>query len=605
MSKDNIQSLATGTLLQKGRYRIVKVLGCGTFGITYLATAKATVQGAFGITETDIKVAIKEFFMSDVNNRCSGDSKVEGSTGSAFSYYRNRFRKEAENLSHMNHPNIIKVMDVFDENDTSYYVMQYIEGENLDEYIEHKGHLEEIESISIVTEVVEALEYMHRNNMLHLDLKPKNIMCGCDGRISLIDFGLSKQFTDNGEPESSTSIGLGTPGYAPLEQSQYKHDGILPVTLDVYALGGSMFKMLSGERPPEASVIFNEGFPEDTLKSKGVNTSTISAIKKAMAPAKRDRFSDVRSFLNDLPVVSTKKMPKVNKPKEDTIFDKIINDDDTVFDDKKIDNNKQIDNNSKDKSYTAEEKIAFVKANGFKMWRDRHWFTNIMLISGFFVFGWFLTCFLNWSIDYNSYENFRSLALSFLSFDICIRLLGNHKSKTLICLIILSAILAVLPVGYLAYSISVALGYLALLFTLMIKKDGVKALHLLGKGVDNPGFAIWKQRNWFTNLSICGYLLIIIWITVCLLEGLNPDSSYYYKDVIISSIGLCSCYGMYLLFRNNKFGLIILTISPIWGLIDIESDGLIALLFCLAIMFLTLLIRKNGRSALSLMKWTY
>ena len=167
----------------------------------------------------EAQVAIKEFFMSEVNSRRSDGSSVEGSSGSVFANYRKKFKKEAENLSKLSLSNIVKVVDVFDENNTTYYVMEFIEGKNLDDYIKQKGSLPEPEAISIIKEVGNALEYMHSRKMLHLDIKPKNIMRKPDGTIYLIDFGLSKQFTDNGEPESSTSIGLGTPGYAPIEQS--------------------------------------------------------------------------------------------------------------------------------------------------------------------------------------------------------------------------------------------------------------------------------------------------------------------------------------------------------------------------------------------------
>ena len=295
-----VQGLKIGTILQNGTYRIVKVLGQGSFGITYLAKAKLRTQGNLGSMNVEAQVAIKEFFMSEVNSRRSDGSSVEGSSGSVFANYRKKFKKEAENLSKLSLSNIVKVVDVFDENNTTYYVMEFIEGKNLDDYIKQKGSLPEPEAISIIKEVGNALEYMHSRKMLHLDIKPKNIMRKPDGTIYLIDFGLSKQFTDNGEPESSTSIGLGTPGYAPIEQSSYKQDGTFPATLDVYALGATMFKMLTGKRPPEATIILNEGFPSVELSNKGISDNTISTIKAAMISTKKERYQTIKAFVENL-----------------------------------------------------------------------------------------------------------------------------------------------------------------------------------------------------------------------------------------------------------------------------------------------------------------
>lgn len=141
---------------------------------------------------------------------------------------------------------------------------------------------------------------MHSEKILHLDIKPKNVMHKLDGKNYLIDFGLSKQYTATGEPESSTSIGLGTPGYVPIEQSQYKQDGTFPATLDVYALGATLFKMLTGQRPPEAPILLNDGFPYDELSGAGVSKPTVDALAKAMNPIKRERFQTVDEFLAQL-----------------------------------------------------------------------------------------------------------------------------------------------------------------------------------------------------------------------------------------------------------------------------------------------------------------
>lgn len=311
--------LPNDTLLQGGKYKIKKVLGQGSFGITYLATSKFKSQGALGEIEVEAQVAIKEFFMADINNRNANGSSVDGTSGSICANYKRKFRKEAENLAKLSHPNIVKVYDVFDENQTSYYVMEYVEGNNLDNYIAQHGKISEEKAIGITREIGEALSYMHDHKMLHLDVKPKNVMCRANGHYCLIDFGLSKQFTDNGEPESSTTIGLGTPGYAPIEQAHFKKYGTFPATLDVYALGATLFKMLTGKRPPEATAILNEGFPATALEKENVHAASIHAIESAMAPICKHRIQSVRQFLEELHA--------------NTVQDNTTNDEQTSFND--------------------------------------------------------------------------------------------------------------------------------------------------------------------------------------------------------------------------------------------------------------------------------
>lgn len=317
--------LKNGSKLQNGKYEITKVLGSGNFGITYLASTKIAVKGQMGQMDVTVNVAIKEFYMKDLNNRTSDGSTVEGTQNTMVKNYRNRFKKEAENLAKLHHPNIVKVIEVFDENNTTYYVMEYIEGGSLDDYIKSKGRLTEEEALQCTLEIADALSYMHKNMMIHLDLKPKNIMRNSKGHLYLIDFGLSKQYDENGEPESSTSIGLGTPGYAPLEQASYKQDGTLPVTLDVYALGASLFKMLTGKTPPESSAILNEGFPLSSLEKVGISANTILIVEKAMASVKKDRYQSVNSMLNAIEnLTSNLELISPDENESDTVFDEEI-----------------------------------------------------------------------------------------------------------------------------------------------------------------------------------------------------------------------------------------------------------------------------------------
>lgn len=316
--------LKQGCTLKNGKYKIVKTLGQGSFGITYLATTHTLMEGQLGKLYVNVNVTIKEFFMCDYSSRAVDGVSVERTNSSLVKYYQNKFHREAINLSKMHHPNIVKVLEVFDENNTTYYVMEFIDGSTVDDYIIKNGKLSVEESLKITKEVCLALAYMHEHNMLHLDLKPKNIMRNNEGHIFLIDFGLAKQYKENGEPESSTSIGLGTPGYAPIEQAYYKSDGTLPVTIDIYALGASLYKMLIGKTPPESSLVLNEGLPLTILKQANVDDKVIAIVSKAMAPIKKNRYQTVNALSEAISaiILSDDESTFVQDHKEDTINSK-------------------------------------------------------------------------------------------------------------------------------------------------------------------------------------------------------------------------------------------------------------------------------------------
>lgn len=286
------QKLSTGTLLREGAYKIERVLGQGTFGITYLAEH----------VHLGKKVAIKEFFMKEVNSR-GEDGSITGMTDGSLSYnYCRKFQKEARNLSHLEHPNIVRVTDLFDENGTFYYVMDYIEGQNLNDYVK-SGPIGADEATNIIKAVADALIYMHEtHHMLHLDLKPGNIMRrASDGHIFLIDFGLSKHYDANGQPETSTNIGLGTAGYAPIEQGNQAKSGEFRPTIDVYALGATLYKLLTRETPPAASeLVSDDELVEDNLREKGVPINLIKVVTEAMCPNVKKRTQTVRDFKNQL-----------------------------------------------------------------------------------------------------------------------------------------------------------------------------------------------------------------------------------------------------------------------------------------------------------------
>ena len=232
-----LTTLAEGFILSNKNihYIIEKVLGQGSLGITYKAKGLTTIKGVFGEIEVAFPnpVAIKEFYMKEINYR-NDDGSVLGMTkGGIADSYAQKFRNEAEKLALMKHSNIVHVLDFIETNNTYYYVMDFIDGEDLNHYIGNSS-LTEIEAISIAIDVGNALSYMYdQHKMLHLDLKSGNIMRRKDGHIFLIDFGLSKHYSDDGTPDTSTTIGLGTEGYAPLEQGKKVHRKIhldLPLT---------------------------------------------------------------------------------------------------------------------------------------------------------------------------------------------------------------------------------------------------------------------------------------------------------------------------------------------------------------------------------------
>lgn len=348
MTNNTTTSLAIGTILhgEAYDYKIMDVLGQGTFGITY--KAKVEMKGALGRLDSNMYVAVKEFFMKEVNGR-ENSSVTSGSTsnGGLFYYYRDKFEREARNLSTLSHPNIVKVLEAFHANGTTYYSMEYIDGISLDKKIAQspQGRMPLTEAIETLKQIGAAIAFMHSRNMLHLDVKPGNVMMRKDGTAVLIDFGLSKQYTSDGEPESSTKVGAGTPGYAPIEQASYHEGKGFPTMMDVYALGGTLFKMLTGQRPPEASEILNEGFPTDSLRQLFIPENIVNSISRAMAPLKKDRWQTVDEFVKHL-----------DEHGEHTIYEDTSSEsarsESTTFDDRKFSHKLQGDFEDNDEDQT-------------------------------------------------------------------------------------------------------------------------------------------------------------------------------------------------------------------------------------------------------------
>ena len=292
-----MMQLSSGTILHKGKYKIERVLGQGGFGISYLASTKIQEQGSLEMIDSEVKVAIKEFFMKDLCNRDATTLRVfVPSIGSRelVERFRKKFVKEANNIADLQHPNVIKVFDVFEENDTAYYAMEYIEGVSLNEKVNKQGALPEAEALQYIRQIASALDYIHQKKINHLDVKPANILLKNNSEAILVDFGLSKQYDKAGEQTSSTPVGVSA-GYAPVEQGKPGGVGYFSASTDTYSLGATLYKLVTGKTPPNASDIVSDGIPE--LPST-ISFNTANAIRKAMEPNRHNRPQSVREFLN-------------------------------------------------------------------------------------------------------------------------------------------------------------------------------------------------------------------------------------------------------------------------------------------------------------------
>ena len=239
---NNSSMLKVGTIL-RGTYRIDSYLSSGGFGNTYVATN----------IEFEERVAIKEFFMKGVTHRDENQTTVSVSNAenhNSFLEQKEKFKKEARRLRKLKNEYIVSVHDLFEENGTAYYVMDYIDGENLAERLKRTGKpMSEKEVREILPQILNALKSVHDAGIWHLDLKPANIMVTKDGNVKLIDFGASKQLNvQKGGATTSTAISY-TNGYAPREQMEQNYEKFGPWT-DIYALGATLFTLLTNKRPP-------------------------------------------------------------------------------------------------------------------------------------------------------------------------------------------------------------------------------------------------------------------------------------------------------------------------------------------------------------------
>ena len=288
--EENLHCLRKGTRLI-GRYTIECVLGQGGFGITYL-----------GIDELhEKKVAIKEFFPQGIVTRNIEyrDTVTVTFVGEKDNYEKGkeRFLKEARTMAKFSKDEgIVKALDFFEINNTAYIVMEYLEGITLKQYLRENQRIAPEDLIELLVPLIESLDEIHSQGMIHRDISPDNIMVLPDGRIKLMDFGAARDYTEFGE--KSLSIVL-KPGYAPPEQ--YQTHGVQGPWTDIYALCATMYKCITGENPPDAI----ERVMDDSLKKISefgivIPTQEEAAIIKGMSVSAKDRYQDIKDFCEDL-----------------------------------------------------------------------------------------------------------------------------------------------------------------------------------------------------------------------------------------------------------------------------------------------------------------
>ena len=279
--------LPIGTWLASRQYRIIKHIGEGGFGKTYL------VENRLGE-----KKVVKEFFISSMCTREASNevtiSIEENKT--TFEQQREKFEQEALKIFSLNNQHIVKVSAVFDENNTIYYVMDYIEGGSLNDKLKSIDPLPEAQIQRYLGQILDALEYIHTKGMMHLDIKPSNIMLDANDNVVLIDFGASKVFDSSMMNKTiNTTRPPYTPGYAPYEQENGDVKYLGP-HCDIYSLGATLYRLYSGNKPPMPIEILMNGL---TFPSS-VPTHMQQAIKKAMTFKMDERIKTVSEFRREI-----------------------------------------------------------------------------------------------------------------------------------------------------------------------------------------------------------------------------------------------------------------------------------------------------------------
>ncbi len=323
MSTQSSPALPAGTVIDSGSaaYTIRSVIGSGGFGITYLASMPVKV----GNVKASIDVAIKELFLSSDCERSADDDttiRTSGPAAQRMALALKDFMAEATRLHEISglNDNIVNVNEVFRANGTAYYVMEYLRGPSLRDLVTKNGPMDERQALEFIRPIAKAVEFLHSRKIMHLDVKPANIVINDDAgqegdgkgreRPVLIDFGQSKHFDNNGSLTCTLSSTGFSEGYAPMEQ----YAGITKFSpeADVYSLGATLLFCLTGRKPPRAIEMSRAYI--DSVLPKSISPATRKALHKALAVMPAERTGSVPEFLASLPTATA----EPEKPKRDT-----------------------------------------------------------------------------------------------------------------------------------------------------------------------------------------------------------------------------------------------------------------------------------------------
>jgi serine/threonine protein kinase len=304
-------NLPNGHVLQNGKYRITHVIGQGGFGITYKGVWYTEVKGSLGTVQTEVPICIKEYFFKDYCYREAESFavKVHSETGRVlFDKFKEKLIKEAKILSEVHHPHIVNVLEVFEENDTAYIAMEYISGCSLKYMMDREGVLPETKVLRYVRQIGEALQFVHEKNILHLDIKPSNILIDSSGKARLIDFGVSKRY-DIEQQETSTTMLTLSKGFASIEQYDNEGTQSFSPCPDIYSLGATMYNLLTGKIPTESILRATRPLLNPSELNKDISPKTEAAIIKAMQIIPTDRFQTVAEMMAVLDLPAEEETP--------------------------------------------------------------------------------------------------------------------------------------------------------------------------------------------------------------------------------------------------------------------------------------------------------